>query len=49
MKRLFVSVVVLLCMASVTFAAPKKKKAEPKMVIDEESCTNKAKDVRELA
>lgn len=49
MKRLFVSIVVLLCMSSVAFAAPKKKKkAEPKMVIDEESCTNKAIDFQEL-
>jgi hypothetical protein len=54
MRRLLVSFVVLLCLTSVAFAAPKKiKKAappdsEPKISFDLDSCVDKAIDYRTL-
>ncbi len=53
MRRLLVSIVVLLCLSSVSFAAPKKKKAAPmddapEVTFDVDSCVDKAIDYRTL-
>lgn len=50
MRQLLVSIVVLLCLSTVAFAAPKKKKATPesKVTIDLGSCVDKAIDYRAL-
>jgi uncharacterized membrane protein len=54
MRRLLVSIVVLLCLTSVALAASKKKKkvassgAEPKVTFDVDSCVDKAIDYQKL-
>jgi hypothetical protein len=54
MKRLLASIVVLLCLTSIAFAAPKKKKKtnsvdnKPEIAFDLESCVDKAIDYRTL-
>lgn len=54
MRRLIASIVVFLCLASVAFAAPKKKKKaipvvdEAKVAFDVDSCVDKAIDLQKL-
>jgi hypothetical protein len=54
MKRVLVSILILLCTVSLAFASPKKKKKappaekKPEITIDEESCSNKGIDYRQL-
>jgi hypothetical protein len=53
MRRLLVSIVILLCLSSISFAAPKKKKSAPmddapEVTFDVDSCVDKAIDYRTL-